>query len=130
MMDEASVMFASELGEAATRGFRESQRGLADVEMAALASWLRVERWREALLWSWVVAKIKVWDEHSRDEIEALFGGELSEGKNVLFRKGPRRSVEDATLAVDAERTQPLNTRIKFSEFSQQVAVLYARNVG
>lgn len=115
MMDEASVMFASELGEASTRGFRESQRGLADVEMAALASWLRVERWREALLWTWVVAKVRVWDEIAREEIEGLFGTALSEGKNVLLRKGVRRTLEDVS-DTSSGLTQPLNTRIKFCE--------------
>lgn len=122
MMDEASLMFANELGEAATRGFRESKRGVADIEMAALASWLRVERWREALLWTYIVARTGgdagTWGEQERDGIEDLFGAgsALREGKNVLFRKGPRSTIADAAAAAAGEAgvEQPLNTRIKF----------------
>lgn len=113
MMDEASFMFASGLGLAGTRGFRESRRGVADVEMAALASWLRVERWREALLWTWVVAKVSVWDEGSRDAIRGLFGDDLWEGRNVLVRKGRRMTLSDINTLSDDDQL-PLNTQYKF----------------
>jgi 3-O-alpha-D-mannopyranosyl-alpha-D-mannopyranose xylosylphosphotransferase len=87
MMDEVTIMFAEELSLAAVRGFRESQRGLADLEMAALASWLRIERWREALLWTWVVAKVGgsegIWGQSARNELRELFGSWLEEGKGV-----------------------------------------------
>lgn len=111
MMDEAGIMFSHELGLAATRGFRESKRGEGDLEMAALASWLRVERWREALLWTWVVGKHgPTWGEEARDELRGLFGDELGDGKTVLFRKGRRTTLEDIAQGDD----QPLNTRYKF----------------
>lgn len=111
MMDEASIMFSTELGLASTRGFRESKRGKGDVEMAALASWLRVERWREALLWTWVVGKQgPIWGLEARKELEGLFGDELAEGKTVLFRKRRRTTLDDITQ----EGEQPMNTRYKF----------------
>ena len=119
MMDEASVMFAEELSISATRGFRESKRGLADLEMAALASWLRIERWREALLWTWVVAKIGgvngIWDDEARKELRKLFGTELEKGKNAVVRKGARKTVLDADRYLFTHNMdEPLNTRIRF----------------
>lgn len=113
MMDEASIMFGEELGLAATRGFRESRRGRGDVEMAALASWLRVERWREALLWTWVVGRHgDTWGAGTRDEIKSMFG-EMVDGGNVLFRKGRRTTLEDIARGED----QPMNTEYKFCKF-------------
>ena len=119
MMDEASIMFAEELSIAATRGFRESNRGLADLEMAALASWLRIERWREALIWTWVVAKVGgvegVWGDDARKELRELFGSALEEGKTAIVHKGPRRTVQDADRYLFVHNMdEPLNTRIRF----------------
>ena len=115
MMDEASVMFANELGLSATRGFRESKRGQGDLEMAALASWLRVERWREALLWTFVIGKMgPAWGGESREVIRGLFGDGLWEGKNVLFRKGKRTTLDDIATGSQGDEHQPSNTRYKF----------------
>jgi 3-O-alpha-D-mannopyranosyl-alpha-D-mannopyranose xylosylphosphotransferase len=113
MMDEVGIMFATDLALAGTRGFRESKRGEGDLEMAALATWLRVERWREALLWTWVVGKQgPVWGDEARNEIRTMFGDGLQEGKTVLFRKGRRTTLKDIKQTGD----QPLETRYKFCE--------------
>jgi 3-O-alpha-D-mannopyranosyl-alpha-D-mannopyranose xylosylphosphotransferase len=120
MMDEASIMFAEELSIASTRGFRESKRGTADIEMAALASWLRIERWREALLWTWIVGKVGgvegVWDGgRAKEELRYLFGNGLEEGKNGKVRMGPRKTIEDADMYLSTNNLdEPLSTRIRF----------------
>jgi len=125
MMDEASIMFAEELSIAATRGFRESNRGLADLEMAALTSWLRIERWREALIWTWVVARVGgldgVWGDDAREALRELFGTGLEEGKSAIVHKGPRRTVQDADRYLFVHNMdEPLNTRIRFCKSPNQ----------
>jgi 3-O-alpha-D-mannopyranosyl-alpha-D-mannopyranose xylosylphosphotransferase len=119
MMDEASIMFAEPLSIAATRGFRESKRGTADIEMAALASWLRIERWREALLWTWIVGKIGgedgIWGEEAREAITGLFGDGLKQGVTTKIRRGPRSTLRDAEAYMEEMGLEaPLKTRIKF----------------
>ncbi|OCF45807.1 hypothetical protein I317_00295 [Kwoniella heveanensis CBS 569] len=102
ILHEASVMFQDELSLATTRGFRESQRGGGDVEMAWLTTHMRIERWREALLWSWAVAKIGGvdgrWGESARAELKEILGmqeGEGDEKDHVNLSRGPRKTLED-----------------------------------
>ncbi|ORX33950.1 hypothetical protein BD324DRAFT_643648 [Kockovaella imperatae] len=96
---EASVMFGVELSEAATRGFRQSQRGVADVEMSWLVSHLRIERWREGLLWTWVVARLGgqdgIWGKQAKAEMSELLGINSSEIDEVIIEKGPRETLAD-----------------------------------
>jgi 3-O-alpha-D-mannopyranosyl-alpha-D-mannopyranose xylosylphosphotransferase len=46
--------------------------------MAWLATHLQIERWREALLWTWAVAKVgdadNNWGAQARDELREMFG--------------------------------------------------------
>lgn len=55
--------------------------GEGDVQMQWLLTSLRVERWREALLWTWIVANMGTisgsqdrWDDATRTAIKDLFG--------------------------------------------------------
>ena len=79
LLDEASILFAESLSLSATRGFRRSKRGLADVEMGWLVSQLRMERWREALLWSFIVGKMGgndgLWGAYEREEVKRVLRG-------------------------------------------------------
>ena len=76
VVHEVSVMFAPEMAVANTRGLRESKRGEADIEMAWLVTHMRMERWREALLWVWAVAKLGgvegVWGSEAKVEIRRI----------------------------------------------------------
>jgi 3-O-alpha-D-mannopyranosyl-alpha-D-mannopyranose xylosylphosphotransferase len=96
---EASVMWEDELTEAATRGFRRSERGIGDIEMSWLVGFLRVERWREALLWSWAVARLGgesgTWDESAREEVTRVLEVSSLEVDSVLITQGPRKTLED-----------------------------------
>ncbi|WVF69715.1 hypothetical protein IAT40_004494 [Kwoniella sp. CBS 6097] len=102
ILHEASIMFQDELSLAATRGFRESLRGGGDVEMAWLTTHMRIERWREALLWSWAVAKVGGvegrWDERARAELRAILGMAEDEGDekdHINLARGPRTTIRD-----------------------------------
>jgi 3-O-alpha-D-mannopyranosyl-alpha-D-mannopyranose xylosylphosphotransferase len=102
---EASIMFSRQLALASTRGFRESKRGRADVHFAWLATHLHIERWREALLWSWAVARLGgedgLWGDSAREELwDALnlqgiteLTGEVP--RDVVIVQGVRNILED-----------------------------------
>ncbi|RSH92244.1 hypothetical protein EHS25_008659 [Saitozyma podzolica] len=101
LVQEASVMFAEDLTKAATRAFRESRRGEGDVEIAWLVTHLGVERWREALLWSWAVAKVGgeagEWGDGAREEVRGVLkikaGGEGEVEDEVMVVKGKRSTL-------------------------------------
>jgi 3-O-alpha-D-mannopyranosyl-alpha-D-mannopyranose xylosylphosphotransferase len=106
LVDEASILFSHKLADASTRGFRESKRGRADVEMTWLVSHFGIERWREALLWSFIVARVGgvdgVWSETSRTELNRVLG--LNKGANtaeVVVEKSTRETLKDVDHIVD-----------------------------
>ena len=75
---EASLMFQDALTLSTTRRFREAKIGVSDIQIQWLLTLLRVERWREALLWTWAVANIGArngnWDDQARSDVKDLFG--------------------------------------------------------
>lgn len=99
LMHEASVMWEDELTEAATRGFRRSMRGIGDVEISWLVGFLRVERWREALLWSWAVARMGgesgIWREESREEVKRVLRMTATDVQAVMVHRGVRSTLAD-----------------------------------
>lgn len=102
LLHEAGIMWSPQLSLASTRGFRESKRGDGDVEMAWLITHLRVERWREALLWSWIVAKLggeeDVWGENQKRELRKVLGMTPSQGEEiekVEVTSGSRSTLSD-----------------------------------
>ncbi|GHJ87518.1 hypothetical protein NliqN6_3920 [Naganishia liquefaciens] len=121
MMQEASIAFASHLDDAALRHFRESHRGVGDISMAFLTTHMRIERWREALLWSWTVAKIGggdgKWGEEAREQLKRLLGVEdLAQSESVKIRRAPRDTLSN--VASNFERVAwepPMATDFRFS---------------
>lgn len=102
MLQEASIMFASSLNDAARRPFRESTRGVGDISMAFLATHLRIERWREALLWTWAVAKVGsdegIWGDGARRQVAGLLQlDDVFERQdvNVKIRRAGRETLSD-----------------------------------
>lgn len=75
---EASLMFKEALTLSSTRRFRELRIGNGDVQIQWLLTQLRVDRWREALLWTYIVVNLGsregLWDDASRQAIIDLFG--------------------------------------------------------
>ncbi|AGV14656.1 hypothetical protein, variant [Cryptococcus neoformans var. grubii H99] len=108
ILHEASIMWSPQLGLASTRGFRESKRGEGDVEMAWLITHLRVERWREALLWSWIVAKLgekDVWEDDEKRELKKILGMTSSQGEEIEkaeITKGSRSTLGDLDALTEA----------------------------
>lgn len=110
---EASVMFAQQLTTASTRTFRESTRGRADVEFAWLMTHLQIERWREALLWSFIVARVGgengEWGPEARDELRAI-GLDGRDNSTTIHRR-PRATLNDMeNIAANAGWEGPLRT--------------------
>lgn len=97
LIRELSTMWAPHMARAATHPFRETVSGVGDVSMLFLMVHFVVERWREALLWAWTVAKHGGLDDEWNDEIMRLAWLELSGGRqsSVTVRAGFRETLED-----------------------------------
>lgn len=123
-MQEASIAFASHLNDAALRHFRESHRGVGDVSMAFLTTHMRIERWREALLWSWVVAKIGasdgVWGKGARVQLKELLGvQDLAQSESVEIRRAPRDTLRDVESNFERVAWEPpMATEFRFCEYT------------
>ncbi len=57
LLQEISQMWSSQIANTALHPFRETKAGDGDISMMFMMVHFVVERWREALLWSWTVAK-------------------------------------------------------------------------
>ncbi|ODN79461.1 3-O-alpha-D-mannopyranosyl-alpha-D-mannopyranose xylosylphosphotransferase [Cryptococcus amylolentus CBS 6039] len=104
---EASLMFKEAMADSGERRFREMKLGDGDVQMQWLLTALRVERWREALLWTWVVTNMGTrgstkahWDDNTRSEIKDLFG--FSDGDDDVVKievhRGERWTLENGRM--------------------------------
>ena len=137
---EASIMFEDAMTRSAQRKFRELADGEGDVQMQWLLTALRIERWREALLWTWAVARvgtrpawgenkggeIGIWGEEARDDIKELFGvtDEDDDVIEIEVNRGERWTMEKDRMAANLEGAgweSPKNTEFlwcKSSSFS------------
>lgn len=98
LIRELSAMWAPHLARAAAHPFRETVSGAGDVSMLFLMAHFVVERWREALLWSWTVAKHGGVEDEWDEEIMREAWGELGAGegeRDVTVRAGWRETLED-----------------------------------
>lgn len=98
LIRELSAMWAPHMARAATHPFRETVSGAGDVSLLFLMVHFVVERWREALLWSWTVAKHGGLDDEWTAEIMREAWLELGGGEGepaVLVRAGLRETLED-----------------------------------
>ena len=66
---ELSAMWGEHFERAAVHPFRETVAGAGDVSMLFLMVHFLVERWREALLWTWVIGKHGGLDDQWDDDI-------------------------------------------------------------
>jgi 3-O-alpha-D-mannopyranosyl-alpha-D-mannopyranose xylosylphosphotransferase len=112
---EASLMFKETLLTSSKRRFREMMYGEGDIQMQWLLTSLRVsrsiypadeqvERWREALLWTYVVGNLGrsgTWNDNARTEIMDMFG--LGEGDDDVIKievhRGDRWTLEPGRMA-------------------------------
>ncbi|ORY21754.1 hypothetical protein BCR39DRAFT_553054 [Naematelia encephala] len=103
---EASLMFKEDLFVSSQRRFREMTFGEGDIQMQWLLTSLRVERWREALLWTYVVANLGtlersgVWSDVARKDVMDMFG--LAEDDDDVIKievhRGDRWTLEDGRM--------------------------------
>lgn len=115
-------MWPESLAKAATHPFRETVSGEGDVSMLFLLAHFVVERWREALLWSWTIGKHGSLSDQWSDEIAARvwteLGAEPGQAK-VEVRTGRRETLEDhrqkAFLQASGHR-QSDKTQYRFCE--------------
>jgi 3-O-alpha-D-mannopyranosyl-alpha-D-mannopyranose xylosylphosphotransferase len=93
--------------------------------MAFLATHMRIERWREALLWSWTVAKVGsadgVWGDGARRHLRDTLGVEGVEGEKVKIRRAARDTLDDVDSNFRrAGWEPPLATEFRFCKRSSQ----------
>ncbi|KLT42962.1 hypothetical protein CC85DRAFT_244958 [Cutaneotrichosporon oleaginosum] len=127
MAHESSIMFAEQMTTAATRAFRESKRGRADIEMAFVMAHLQIERWREGLLWTYIVAKLGGQDGLLREDARDQFRKTLrvpkgNEGDGLMYQKRKRSTLQDVEdMAYGAGWENALHTRMYFSSFDGHI---------
>lgn len=120
---EASIMFAPQMTLASTRAFRESKRGRADIENAWVMSHLQIERWREGLLWTYIVAKLGGQDgmlgADARDAFrKALRVPKGNEGDGLIIEKIKRSTLQDMEdISYRAGWEEPFHAQYYFSSF-------------
>lgn len=123
ILDEVSIMFARDIATAAARPFRESRHGQGDIEFAFLITHMRIERWREALLWTWAVAKMGhreggMWGPEARKELAQVLGMEnLTQEEVVEVKKSERQTLRDVPSSFEeAGWEEPQATTYSFCE--------------
>ncbi|KAI0700102.1 hypothetical protein BC835DRAFT_1329341 [Cytidiella melzeri] len=94
---ELSAMWPTSIAAAAVHPFRETVSGSGDVSVLFLMVHFVVERWREALLWSWVVARNGGLEDQWNADIMAGAWAELGgqEGEKELYVKMNHRLTLD-----------------------------------
>jgi 3-O-alpha-D-mannopyranosyl-alpha-D-mannopyranose xylosylphosphotransferase len=121
-------MFQEALTISGSRRFREVKFGEGDVQMQWLLTALRVERWREALLWTWAVANLGgangQWGDDSRAAIKNLF--ELGEGDEdvvqIEVHRGERKTLQSMKETFGkAGWAAPKATDFKFSSMDGHI---------
>ncbi|GMK54374.1 hypothetical protein CspeluHIS016_0109600 [Cutaneotrichosporon spelunceum] len=123
MVHESAVMFAQSMTVAGTRVFRQSKRGRADISAAFLGAHLQIERWREGLLWKYIVAKLGGQDgllrANARDQLRKIFRLQKgNEDDTIVIEKIKRSTLRDVEELSDrAGWEQPLHTHYYFSSF-------------
>lgn len=129
MMEEASTIWATDFAHSSRRRFREVEREesdesrVGDLHATWLSNILLVERSREAIIWSWVVARLGgtsgVWSTEARKEIEELFNVSSSTKVGAISSFDPKQrdsvvwenlSEELQSMGVDGPET----TQIKW----------------
>lgn len=95
---EATLMFDNATTVSASKRFRELKIGHGDLQTQWLQNALRVERWREAMLWTWAVAKLGGadgwWGAEERAAIATLLGKQPGTEGSVQVTRGPRDTLQ------------------------------------
>lgn len=117
-IQELETIWPDEVASTASHIVRNDFGRTNDVYPAFLMTHYVVERWREALLWSWVVAKMGD-DDDGWDDWKAwkALGGRLGKSSIMVTRKG-RDTVKKLNETM-AENGITSNTELVYCEFNQ-----------
>ncbi|THH02656.1 hypothetical protein EW026_g250 [Hermanssonia centrifuga] len=121
LLQEITAMWPQPLEKAASHPFRETVSGEGDVSMLFIMVHFVVERWREALLWSWTVGKHgglgDVWDDVTAQDAWRELGGEWGQAE-LEVEAGYRDTLENQRVAAYFKLSghrKPDKTQYRFS---------------
>ena len=122
LLHESAVMFPGAYNNATVARFRHEKDAPWAIQSFFFASWFIAERHREALLWSWIVAKWGSIDEIMDDDKKFSMWNEVT-GNNSNSRKFDvyipyRETVKEENLKEDLNKAGiplPINTEYSFS---------------
>lgn len=122
IVHEMSIIWSSQVSTTATHPFRETLHGESDFSIVFTMVHFVIERWREALLWSWTVARHggvdDYWGEAEMNAAWAQLGGTAASRK--LEVKAAHRDSLDHKRVEDNLRASGLgetdSTNYVFSE--------------
>ncbi len=122
LLQEITAMWPQPLEKAASHPFRETVSGEGDVSMLFIMVHFVVERWREALLWSWTVGKHgglgDVWDDVTAQDAWRELGGEWGQAE-LEVEAGYRDTLENQRVAAYFKLSghrKPDKTQYRFCE--------------
>jgi 3-O-alpha-D-mannopyranosyl-alpha-D-mannopyranose xylosylphosphotransferase len=133
IVHEAMHMYPNDIALAATRSFRELSIGSGDIELGFMATHLRIERWREALLWTWAVGKMGSlstedagrWGDSAREELRSLLGMQTLTGEASIVKQ-ERDTLRDVASAFEAGSWEaPKSTSYRFSSMDGHLPPLH-----
>ena len=131
LLHEIDTIWADQWARTASHPFRETQGGDSDPSIMFMLVHFTIERWREALLWSWVVGKHGAlddsWTQESTDAAWADLGGRPGEFVADV-RARPRETLNPARVEENLRRsglTQPDYTRYEFCKYSFETLYAY-----
>jgi 3-O-alpha-D-mannopyranosyl-alpha-D-mannopyranose xylosylphosphotransferase len=126
LLDEVNIIWSEEMSLAAIRGFRISKRGEGDIATVPLVQWLRMERWREAFLWTWIVGKMGGvegnWGEEAKEELKRVLGVYGNSDRVTVSRRERQTKDEAPEMLKHVGWPQPKQTWIAFSSFDGHVS--------
>ncbi|KAG9092209.1 hypothetical protein FRC06_000197 [Ceratobasidium sp. 370] len=124
LIAELSLIWSSELAATSSHPFRTDPL-LRDAHMGFIAAHFVVERWREGLLWSWIVARLgganDEWDAVTSERAWLELGGDLNTPDMTLLVKTPERHslyrdrLEEVAVAMLGKRSTARSTQYSFT---------------
>ncbi|CCO28096.1 3-O-alpha-D-mannopyranosyl-alpha-D-mannopyranose xylosylphosphotransferase OS=Cryptococcus gattii serotype B (strain WM276 / ATCC MYA-4071) GN=XPT1 PE=3 SV=1 [Rhizoctonia solani AG-1 IB] len=110
LINEISLIWSAELAETASHPFRTDPL-LRDAHMGFMSAHFVVERWREGLLWSWIIAKLggkgDEWDAVTSVQAWRELGGNHTTPDMTLIVDTPSRDSLSSERLAEAQAAVP-----------------------
>ena len=133
ILHEMSTIWETDLASAVEHPFRETVAGPSDPSLMFMLVHFVIERWREALLWSWVVGKHGGLDDSWTGEIAEgawkELGGTVGEGE-VAVKARLRKTMDPERVAGSLKKSGHRNSDVTKYEWCKfkAAASLYVTN--